>query len=1051
MHACRLLAGKSILAARIDSVGGHPTGNIGRALRDKIHKTIEKWQEPPPAKRPKPLLVPDCKPKKKRGGWRLRSDGIGEGYGMLGQAGNGRLRVSVAKSKLAAKLAKNEGNENFLLLCDAVSHTFYVRLGATVPEGDWYDAAAFAEMLECFRKGSLSFTSKSSDRADDTKLRNVEGGANSSGRSSQPHCSGNYVSERGSYDVVKAWKMLDAAKSMEQVHRKTSIVLKSSKDNLSKVITPVGKAKPSSSLLVSNRCKAEAIITLKTILKFNEISQTSQSPGDHIPASVLDNVCHGNVGKLTEGILHAQPADGLHEHDESVWLVSPAGPVTSGSNSTSAKLEVASSSYMGLPNEKARMEKSCAGSKSIQEDDAKSEIIQSLVKLNLKLPTRDRPTGCHSNQVEVQQLRRMSTVMPSSCRECFYVFVKDVVNLVMVFRVVEGKRPSYAERPKLRTVHSSIEMMEHVGDLEDQTSISIDENEVPLLSDSEDDSFSSLVFDEFEVFKRNGLTVIEGGNKCYKIINGCVAQGMGKDTNVAAVHKIPWSSPNKRLEAFRISSAEMVKKCGGNGNIKHAWYGGSRDEICEIISHGFRRCRQSYTNGEDGYGVYLYPLEFVMDGLVSSIEDENGLRHLLLCNVILGNMEEVRPASRQFKPSSNEFDSGVDDLSKPSRIVIWEAYMNSRIFPSYVVSFTAHNVRGCSPSKKSNLPPPLNLQGRNQIQSSTSINLLLCYLEFARKKPKFSEMEHVGDLEEQTSISIDKNEIPFSDSEDDSFSSPVFEEFGIFRRNGLTRIEEGSKCYEIINGCVAHTSGQDKKVAAVHKVPWSGPNGQLEAFRASSTEMVNRCGGGNGNIKHSWYGGSRDELCGIISHGFHRCRQSDNNEDGYGVYLQPLEFVMDGLLSSAEDEYGLQHILLCNVVLGKMEEVRPGSRQFEPSSNEFDAGVDDLSRPTRFIIWEAYMNSRIFPSYVVSFRAHLNVRGLGRDRTPVYKPTTQCVEFSVLIPNLAKVLPPLKMTLISKYQSEFRPSLCCFYSNSREAVDLQLQQIQNRRRMQQAV
>ncbi|KAI8528774.1 hypothetical protein RHMOL_Rhmol12G0173500 [Rhododendron molle] len=233
--------------------------------------------------------------------------------------------------------------------------------------------------------------------------------------------------------------------------------------------------------------------------------------------------------------------------------------------------------------------------------------------------------------------------------------------------------------------------MEHVGDLEDQTSISIDENEVAL-PNPEDDSFSSSVFDEFEVFKRNRLT--EGGNKCYKVINGCVAQGMGKDTNVAVIHKIPWSGPNGRLEAFRISWAGMVKKCGGNGNVKHAWYGGSTEEICEIISHGFRRCRQSYTNGEDGYGIYLYPLEFVMDGLVSSIEDENGLRHLLLCNVILGNMEEVRPGSKQFEASSNEFDSGVDDLSKPSRIVIWEAYMNSRIFPSYVVSFRSHNVRG---------------------------------------------------------------------------------------------------------------------------------------------------------------------------------------------------------------------------------------------------------------------------------------------------------------------------------------------------------------------
>ncbi|XP_058192202.1 probable inactive poly [ADP-ribose] polymerase SRO2 [Rhododendron vialii] len=236
-------------------------------------------------------------------------------------------------------------------------------------------------------------------------------------------------------------------------------------------------------------------------------------------------------------------------------------------------------------------------------------------------------------------------------------------------------------------------------------------------------------------------------------------------------------------------------------------------------------------------------------------------------------------------------------------------------------------------------------------------------------------MEHVhfGDLEEQVSISIDENEIPIPDSEDDSFSSSVFEEFGNFNSSGLNRIHERSRCYQIITGCVAQGMVEDANVAAVHKIPWSGSNGRLEAFRISSAKMVKKCGG-NTNVKHAWYGGSRDEICGIISHGFRRCRQSDHGEDGFGIHLYPLEFVMDGLLSSVEDEYGLRHILLCNVILGKMEEVRPGSKQFEPSSNEFDSGVHNLSRPTRFIIWEAYMNSCIFPSYVVSFRA-LNVRG----------------------------------------------------------------------------
>ncbi|KAK7395712.1 hypothetical protein VNO78_16279 [Psophocarpus tetragonolobus] len=141
MRACRLLAAKSTLVARVDSIRGDSSGNTGRAFKDEIHKKIEKWQEPPPAKQPKPLPVPDSEPKKKRGGRRLRKmkeryaitdmrklanrmqfgvpeesslgDGLGEGYGMLGQAGSGKLRVSVGQSKLAAKVAKRFKEKNY--------------------------------------------------------------------------------------------------------------------------------------------------------------------------------------------------------------------------------------------------------------------------------------------------------------------------------------------------------------------------------------------------------------------------------------------------------------------------------------------------------------------------------------------------------------------------------------------------------------------------------------------------------------------------------------------------------------------------------------------------------------------------------------------------------------------------------------------------------------------------------------------------------------------------------------------------------------------------
>ncbi|KAJ4830794.1 U4/U6-U5 snRNP complex subunit prp31 [Turnera subulata] len=126
-RACRVLASKSALAARLDLSGGDPSGNTGRELREEINRKIEKWQVLPRGKRSQALPVPSSETKRRRGGRRLRKmkeryaltemrklanrmqfgvpeesslgDGLGFGYGMLGQDGCGRLRLSVAQSK----------------------------------------------------------------------------------------------------------------------------------------------------------------------------------------------------------------------------------------------------------------------------------------------------------------------------------------------------------------------------------------------------------------------------------------------------------------------------------------------------------------------------------------------------------------------------------------------------------------------------------------------------------------------------------------------------------------------------------------------------------------------------------------------------------------------------------------------------------------------------------------------------------------------------------------------------------------------------------------
>ena len=86
-------------------------------------------------------------------------------------------------------------------------------------------------------------------------------------------------------------------------------------------------------------------------------------------------------------------------------------------------------------------------------------------------------------------------------------------------------------------------------------------------------------------------------------------------------------------------------------------------------------------------------------------------------------------------------------------------------------------------------------------------------------------------------------------------------------------------------------------------------------------------------------------------------------------------FVYCSMNSSVADENGVRRLLLCRVILGKMEVVRPGSQQCHPSSEDFDSGVDNLSAPKRYIVWSSHMNTHILPEYVVTFRAkgkHLN-------------------------------------------------------------------------------
>lgn len=60
---------------------------------------------------------------------------------------------------------------------------------------------------------------------------------------------------------------------------------------------------------------------------------------------------------------------------------------------------------------------------------------------------------------------------------------------------------------------------------------------------------------------------------------------------------------------------------------------------------------------------------------------------MLFCRVIMGNMEPLSPGTNQFHPSTEDFDSGVDDLQNPRHYIVWNMNMNTHIFPEFVVNF----------------------------------------------------------------------------------------------------------------------------------------------------------------------------------------------------------------------------------------------------------------------------------------------------------------------------------------------------------------------------
>ncbi|CAA3006980.1 probable inactive poly [ADP-ribose] polymerase SRO2 isoform X1 [Olea europaea subsp. europaea] len=278
--------------------------------------------------------------------------------------------------------------------------------------------------------------------------------------------------------------------------------------------------------------------------------------------------------------------------------------------------------------------------------------------------------------------------------------------------------------------------MDHHTDFDqDQVSITVDDHHQEIVAaaaaDSECESSNPDV-EKFEFFTGNGMIRLDEEKNEHIVIKDSFLMGMrllGKESDVVAIHKNLYSSRTGmvRMEAFRIFSAAVAEKCGGDANVKYAWYGGSRDELCEIIGYGFSRCKEPQNGVSHGIGIHLSPTNAAIDGAMLAEEDDNGLRHMLLCRVILGKPEVVSAGSGQFEPSSENFDSGIDNPLAPKKYIIWRAYMNSHIFPNYIISFRTPKNYYCVKPKSPSMKFPMLLNVLSNFLDPSRMKLISRY------------------------------------------------------------------------------------------------------------------------------------------------------------------------------------------------------------------------------------------------------------------------------------------------------------------------------------
>ncbi|KAH0683848.1 hypothetical protein KY289_021600 [Solanum tuberosum] len=163
-----------------------------------------------------------------------------------------------------------------------------------------------------------------------------------------------------------------------------------------------------------------------------------------------------------------------------------------------------------------------------------------------------------------------------------------------------------------------------------------------------------------------GTRIVREEENVYQKLKGLLPSVMKNRVITTAMHLCMRRGPveKARFEVYQ-ENLEKVTRSRGCRVDDSGWYGTSVKNVDSLMRRGFEMNSIVPSSYPHGVGIYLSPfLSPQISDMMSDI-DENGEKHIILCQVILGNFEKVELGSKQLFPSSKDFDTGVDDLTNP--------------------------------------------------------------------------------------------------------------------------------------------------------------------------------------------------------------------------------------------------------------------------------------------------------------------------------------------------------------------------------------------------